>query len=204
MLTVDDFGVADALIGLPEASPIGMKELIVKKSAYYRADLGLNERWSNLFEKPQNDLVAFCVLGRRLEQLTIDNIFHIEDFMALAPSSPWHFLRRLVILDCQDCYLNESFNDSYIFPQCGHAMAAMPLLEMFEFNPTWRMDCEYTKYNIKAELVQTTNRDDHMLLSVRPAKLLTAENIKVWEHGLEEGRGVPLRISPFNEEAYRA
>lgn len=61
------------------------------------------------------------------------------------------------------------------------------------------LEVEKVELRVTAEYVETTNRDDHVRLSVWPRKLLKAQHIESWERAFQKGRVVPMRISEIEE-----
>lgn len=152
------------------------------------------------------NLFALC---HRLEVLNIDCVIGINTFLDYAISSqaslPWPCLKRLEITGYEFKTQSHMFR---CLDKMRELMACMSTLEVLEIK-TLVIDWDaasflrkprFVSFKAKAEYVKTTDRDDHVMLAVRPSRFLKAPSVHAWDRAVQKGRGVPLRVSTLDDE----
>lgn len=197
------FHISEALIDLPRASPSTLKKLVLKNSIDMEHILawGGNAPAHGDCEK---EFQSLCVLGHRLEHLTLDYAVRVDTFLAQAVQSqsvsPWPHLRHFEINGCED---GDAPSSTRCLALTISLMACTPMLETLDVKlvkPETGWWSGVLVLRIKAEYVKTTNRDDHVLLIVTHSTSLTVHIDEEWERIIQKSRGVPLRVLVVKEE----
>lgn len=195
------FHISEALIDLPRASPSTLKKLVLKNST----DMEYIQTWrGNTNGDCEQEFQSLCVLGHRLEQLTLDYAVRVDTFLAQAVQSqsvsPWPHMRHFEINGCED---GDAPSSTRCLALTISLMACTPMLETLDVKlvkPETGWWSGVPVLRIKAEYVKTANRDDHVLLVVTCSNSFVAHADKEWERIVQEGRGVPLRVLIVKEE----
>lgn len=190
------FDISEALTDLPTAISSTMKKLVLKNSSIHVVQ-GWHHYTKN--EDFESEVQSICVLSRRLKRLALRDIVPVDTFLAQAAqsqsSSPWPYMR----------YLEISGYEDVAAPSVGRClalainlMACTPMLESLDIelkDPEKEVGWQIPMLSIEAEYVKTTNRDDHVLLTVSHLTSLAVDIDEEWERIIQKGRGVPLRVS---------
>lgn len=154
---------------------------------------------------PDLDLKAFfeviCVLGSRLEHLTLDHIVRIDTFLAYAvqsqAASPWHCIRNFVMRSFKPYSTSDICNIVATIIQLLPDMPALETLniELFEGSEgSMPIILASKKVKIKLEFIRSANQEDHVLLAIEGPIRLTVETIDAWSHAIQKTRDVPLKV----------
>lgn len=177
-----------------------MKELVLKNPVIeFEMRFPDFHRSSGESSKDEDCFEAICILGHRLEQLTLNYTVSVEKFLAHVVCSPsslsWHHLRHLTLRDYTPCSPPEFARTLDLMRSLIVRMRVLEIMDVKLQEFTLATTHLWTAVEIKLEFIKSTNKEDHALLTIKGPAHLSETNIDAWRHTIQEIRGVPLHVS---------